>query len=979
MRMLPIVCSLAVLWASVGCAQNEARVWDFESGAQGLTVPGAGSGIIAEPGNPGNQVYQIVATKAHHTVATIAGSEKLRNFVLSLRAKVLEWEGAHPGVYAYGALWNGGMRALSLSTNGGRLFCWYGREEMNPQLGTTGAGFGKGDEWVHVAVACFEDSIFAKSWAPGTPEPHWQAEGKDPRDLSGRAGFGVWTSPRTPSTAKAIFDDVRLVPLTKELLPKYGLRPGPRPKLAAGDIPDSPGSFRVSGRVGIATDRMAIAFDVETGELTNFVDRASGRELIDPDTKRPLFDVRLTQPYEEKSLTLSSRGFRKVEARPDQNGLTIEFGEYPALPIKTTVTAAGHEDGSVRMRIRVANPSEWCIASVTFPRTPFPAALGEDDSDDALVMPWASGGLLPSPGRTGQSRTIDYPGSAFAQFYALYDGTAGAYVAMHDPAGHCKQFRLRSVGQQHVSVDLAHLFPEVPGKDVALPYDVVLRTFKGDWHDAAAIYKEWATRQPWCAKKLSERADIPQFLKEGSGIIIFPIWREDVRARVVGKDLEKLPDLMDAYREKTGLAHMVFVPYGWENRGTWAGINYFPAIPSDELWVKANAELKKRGHRTAFLTSGFWWVVKRQKTGSGPAFDDTDDFERRKGMCVHKPDGSPWLTDWYERTKQFGSWRGLSAKLCHGSPAALAAMKKIFLDSARLGVSLVSFDQEIGGAQRTPCHSRDHGHPPGMGNWQWTGFRDLCADILREGKPIEPELGLFLENVSELAIPYMATHWSRQFGQVDVGAVGGQGIGLFSYLYHEYVTAIGAACVQGQGYLGTRPHPGLKRYIFANNLVRGLIPGPFMHEVPLSPGDKWRRSIAPAYFSFCRPYRHFPEYLLLGKTVRPLEIECQSVELHFWRRGGKDAKPLRKGGPPVSKALVTLPAVTTGSFEAADGSIAAFVVNTTDRPQETVAALPKGKNVRVYQADRTGETFVENTRRVRLSLEPLGVRVLVME
>lgn len=339
-------------------------------------------------------------------------------------------------------------------------------------------------------------------------------------------------------------------------------------------------------------------------------------------------------------------------------------------------------------------------------------------------------------------------------------------------------------------------------------------------------------------------------------------------------------------------------------------------------------------------------MVKRKATGSGPAFGDTDDFERRKGMCVQKPDGAPWMVDWYERTKQFGSWHGLSAKLCHGSPGARRTMKDMFVRVAKLGVPLVSFDQEIGGAQRTPCYSPCHGHPPGMGNWQWTGFGVLCADILREGKPVQPELGLFLDNVSELAIPYMATYWSRQFGVIDVGAGGGRGIGLFSHLYHEYVTPIGAACVQGQGYHGARPHPGLRRYVFANNLVRGLIPGPFMHEVSLQGGDKSRREFAPAYFAYCRPSKHFPEYLLLGKTVRPLSIECADAELHYWVRDCKTGKPQRKGGPPLAKRPLVLPAVTTGGFEAADGSVAAFVVNTTLEPQTATVLVPAGKRAR---------------------------------
>ena len=34
---------------------------------------------------------------------------------------------------------------------------------------------------------------------------------------------------------------------------------------------------------------------------------------------------------------------------------------------------------------------------------------------------------------------------------------------------------------------------------------------------------------------------------------------------------------------------------GWENRGTWAGINYFPARPSNEDWARVTAELAQSG------------------------------------------------------------------------------------------------------------------------------------------------------------------------------------------------------------------------------------------------------------------------------------------------------------------------------------------------------------------------------------------------
>jgi len=905
------------------------------------------------------------------------------DFLVTARVKVVEWQGAPPAVYVYGRAGKDGFRALSFSGKEARLFCYYGQEKPAAQLGRTKLQASGQPFWAHLMLACFRDHVFAKAWLADCPEPAWQIEGGAPGHESGLVGLGVWTSPRTPSTAKVLFDDVRFVPLSADTLKQWGIRPEPRPPLDVRVLPDAPGAFLLKHRLGLASGRTGLTFDRETGEIANLVDQKTGQEFISSDVKRPLFRLTLTKPYQGKRVELTSRDFRTITVQQaGQKSLRLDFREPRAYSVSVSVEAALLDADSLRLSLRVKNQSDWCVASILFPHVPAPAALGEDASDDYALLPWSSGALLQRPGSRTVWRDAMYPGAAFAQFYALYDATAGVYVAAYDPAGHCKRLRLNCGANRFVSLAFEHLFPERPGEDAALPYEVVLRTFEGDWRDAADQYKGWAARQKWCARRLADRDEVPQFLKDGSGIIITPVNNPVHRARMLGEDLEKLPDLMDAYRERTGLKHLVFVPYGWENRGTWAGINYLPAVPSDEHWRRAARALQKRGHRIAFLTSGFWWVIKRQQTGNGPAFDDTSDFEQRKEMCIQNPDGSTWFVDWYDRTKQFGTWRGLSAKLCHGSRPACHTMKRIFLDVAALGVPLVSFDQEIGGGQNAPCYSKTHGHAPGYGRWMWTGFRDLCADILREGKPIQPELGLFLENVGELAIPYMSTYWSRQFCEVEVGVSGGRGIGLFSYLYHEYVTAIGAACVQGQGTLGTRPHPGLRCRILANNLTRGLIPGPFMHDVPLKGGGKWREQVSRAYFSFCRPYAHFPEYLMLGRTRRPLRIECDQVESWFWRRDARKGKPLKKGGPPVVKIPVSLAAVTTGSFEAADGSVAALVVNTTPEPREAVAILPRRMPVAIYRADRALEKRVtpeEQENRIRLSLEPFGVRVLLMK
>ena len=983
-------CLTAVLAGCLTCAQplqpggTAGIKWDFERTAEGWHATAEDCRLVEEPDVPGNHAFQIRAVAAHHTRMVLDNSEKSPDFLLRFRFRLVDWSGQPPAVYAYGRHSEGGFRALNIGQNGGRAFCYYGQDMPATTIGTLDTGLPEGGDWVHIGLACYGDYVLAKAWPSGRPEPGWQAQGSGAGHEAGTVALGVWTSPREASTATVLFDDVEFRPLSAEDLRAWRISVGPRPTLSAQDVQPALGTFEAGGRAGIVSRRLALAFDPDTGDISNLIDRRTGQEFIAADVHEPLFRLRLTKPYDGTHLTLSSRDFRDIAVtRSSRDSLQLRF-TGAAYAVRVDVPVRLLDDDNVAMRINVTNESDWCVASVAFPHMPAPASLGKDSNEDVLLLPWSSGAVLRAPGsRHVGAREMMYPGPAFAQFYALYNGQAGLYVAMHDAEGHCKRFQLRCGAGRFVAMTLQHLFLETPGGDAALPYDIVLRTFDGDWRDAAAIYKRWAVQQAWCVRKLAERTDVPAFLTQGAGIIITPSNNPKYSPQVLGERLEKLPDLMDAYRTATGLKHMVFVPYGWENRGTWAGINYLPAFPSNELWRQANAELKKRGHRTAFLTSGFWWVVKRKQTGNGAAFDDTADFERRKAMCIANPDGTRWTADWYDRVQEFGSWRGLSAKLCHGSEQARNTMRDIFIEVARLGVPLVSFDQEIGGGQMTPCYDRTHGHPPGFGNWMWTGFRDVCAEILAQGKPLQPELGLFLENVSELAIPYMSTYWSRQFGEIDVGVAGGRGVGLFSYLYHEYVTAIGAACVQGQGQHGTRPNALLRCRILANNLVRGLIPGPFMHEVPLpedgarSTGGEWRALVSRAYCSFCHPYKHFPEYLILGETCRPPQIECDQVSTFFWRRDAVHGEPRKKGGPPLAKQTLALPSVVAGSFKAADGSTGTVIVNTTPDQHDAVAVFPTGGSTIVYSAERR-DLSRSDASRIALSLEPFGVRVLVI-
>jgi hypothetical protein len=968
----------AVLTCAGAC--HAAGSWGFETPDEAWTTPGGESGVVALP--EGGHAFQIAATQPHHTRLMLRGSADTPDFVATLRIKFLDWTGEPPAVYVYGRSGPEGFRGLVVRGAAAGGMAYYGQGKPGANFGEASADGQDGNGWLWVKLACYGDLLQGSIWAQGQPEPGWQIRGEASGQASGEFGVGVWTSPRTPSTARVLVDDISFRPILAEDVVALGIRTRNRAPLRLEGLPDV-GSFECGTDVGLATPASVVTFDRATGELTHIVDRDSGQDFVAPQQYRALFSVALVQPEGRRRLTVDSGQFQRVAvSRDGERALRLSFSGLPGEPLRAEVGARIGEDGLIHLRLAVRDPGRWAASAAQFPLFACPAKLSEDPGDDHIILPGfglSDGAELPAPGTTNMVRGGDYPGAVCVQFTAYYGARSGLYWATYDPAGNAKRWELRTLAGRSVEMPITHLQPEVVGADLAPDYDTVLGTFRGDWRDAADIYKRWAVGQPWCRRRLSEREDIAVFLKEGTGGVVQGIPNERERPGVALEAIERAPQMMAEYRNRTGLAHMLYIPYGWENRGTWVGINYLPANPSDDAWRTLNEQLRAQGDRTAFLTSGFWWVVKRQKTGSGPAFDDTADFEQRQGMVVHNPDGTPWKQDSYNLTASHGDWRGLSVKLCHGSQTARSTMRDIFLNVARLGTPLVSFDQEIGGGQNVPCYSGSHGHPPGWGQWMWTGFRDLCAEILAQGKPIQPELGMFMENTSEVAIPYMATYWSRQFGVIDHGAPGARGMGLFSYLYHEYVTAIGAACVQGQG--DGRPSAEMRCAALANNLTRGLIPVPFLQDVPLEPMDEWHRKVSTAFFSFCQPYARFPEYLTLGQTVRPLAVTCQPTQVGYFVTD-PTVEPTRPGGPRLREVKLELPAVQAGSYRAVDGSLGTVIVNITGGPQEARVRLPQGawREFTLFFAQReVQETWTQPPAdgTVAVQLEPYGTRMLV--
>jgi Domain of unknown function (DUF6259) len=185
------------------------------------------------------------------------------------------------------------------------------------------------------------------------------------------------------------------------------------------------------------------------------------------------------------------------ELGPESLRLRWDTSE-PGLRVSVLVT----EDAPDRIGLWPAvevDPGALPPAELTYPIVPEPAALSPGGGEDYLLFPAHTGVLVRTP-QARQPLDACYPDGysgcpvQVSGYYAHGDG--GFYLAAHDVQSTWKNFHFSAAewSMRHEAFDLG------AGKPMALGYPVVLGALtRGDWYEAAKVYREWALEHaPWC-------------------------------------------------------------------------------------------------------------------------------------------------------------------------------------------------------------------------------------------------------------------------------------------------------------------------------------------------------------------------------------------------------------------------------------------------------------------------------------------------
>lgn len=426
-------------------------------------------------------------------------------------------------------------------------------------------------------------------------------------------------------------------------------------------------------------------------------------------------------------------------------GLSIPGGEGECVDVRAEVRLPGGCAASEWTISVDCRSDKWALWEVRYPCLKGVVKSGEAD----VLMPYKGfGARLHKAYDTakGEIGVIGYPGW-FPMVCAYMKGEAGLYFAAHDPDGRAKALAF----ERGAAVSFKTLVENagVVGKAAEGPgYSVTLAAFKGDWWQAARLYRQWAIRQKWCAKgRMCERSDYPRAMADvdlwllASGSLV-SVTNATARGRAALKGLDIGVHWYNWNNEPFDTHYPEFLPLrGFKESCGWMASEGIVAMP--------------------YINGRIW----DQSLASAPyAWQDA---------CM-APDGGVQKENYNKRT---------FAVMC---PYTAGWGRTLTYNITNVvfgsGTGAIYCDQ-ISCSRPQPCFNAAHGHPLGGGSWWDEGYRRMLAPV--HGK-------LAAENIP-ITSEGMAENWMDVVdGHLNCSDPETEDVPFYPAVYSGYTTYFGA-------------------------------------------------------------------------------------------------------------------------------------------------------------------------------------------
>ena len=443
---------------------------------------------------------------------------------------------------------------------------------------------------------------------------------------------------------------------------------------------------------------LAIEVDDATYAVRSVVNkRAGGAKFVEATENAALWTAEFREgPADLRPVRLTSNSpcrAKRIERTADGGATLVWEGldlgdECAAVTVRAAVRFAA--DGSSKWSLDVRNQSSRRGLFAT--RYPILPRIVGDGAADCLLPRSDTGARLVRGLKRGRSHRFGCM-AYYPMMIAFLQGEAGLYVAAHDGEARLKALEVdKELG---VSFSTPIENGGLPGLAASSPrYEATVAAFKGDWWEAARLYRAWALTAPWAAKgPIVTRADYPKRMAE------IPLWL----------NIHGLPAEVSNVMTR---ARAVFPNFDcgihwhvWQH--SKHDINYPEYFPEQDGAGPCFAYLKSIGEEAMPYTNGRLWSTNLVS------------YPYVLPYTCKKPDGSAYVEQYGKVTPPF-------SPMCPYTPQWDGTLNDFSARILALGANSIFLDQ-IGACAGLPCYDRSHGHPVGGGTWHYDGYQRILA------------------------------------------------------------------------------------------------------------------------------------------------------------------------------------------------------------------------------------------------------------
>jgi hypothetical protein len=517
--------------------------------------------------------------------------------------------------------------------------------------------------------------------------------------------------------------------------------------------------------------------------LCSLRDLVLGREFLSPNPG-PLFTLLLRHTETQQEVSLSAdHGWQQVGLESSVEGLTMHWlaALEPAggLVQVAMVARADHEHHAWRWSLRVELPgSRWSVWRLVFPQLDT-----QRPGQQALaLLPISAGQISADAWDRAVDRRSLYPGGWRwgLQFLAIYSTDPGAstglYVGHHDPSGSTKELAAVSDPSRHLlRLSFDHPAADMgrAGNGLALQGTVCWQLLRGDWFDAARIYKAWLQSEaPWWPRLAEQgRADTAQWMRELCVWVRGSTVPTGDRPATISETVARLQTLRDFLGIPLGFHWYCWHQIPFDNDYP----HYFPALDGFAEGVR---RMQESGVRVMPYINARLWDTRDR------GLEDWQFTSLALPAATKDEQGQPI-------TETYGS------KEADGSPVRLAVMcptTAFWQDTVKglvlrllgeFGVDAVYMDQ-IAAAEPVLCQDSSHRHPLGGGAWWGAGYRRMLKAIrqaMPAGRALTTECNS--EAFASEFDGYLTWHWQQNSMVPVFPAIYGGAIQMFGRSYGD--------------------------------------------------------------------------------------------------------------------------------------------------------------------------------------------------